>query len=107
MMVASFRRWPRRPSTDRTGDEVFLRNSEPVATANGVGTGSRVVTGNQFPSRKRRATAQQMVTRGGEKPVPAVGFGSRRNQARPVAEIGRASCRERGWSGWVWGFVMG
>src|ERR687898_1677636 len=96
MTVASFRRWPRRPSTDRTGDGVFLRNSGPVTTANEVGTGSRVATGDQFPSRKRRATARQMVMRGGETPVPAVGFGSRRNQARPVAAaIVNAARRDR------------
>ena len=61
--------------------EVRLNSGHGIS----VGTGSRVSTGDQFPSRKRRATARQMSTRGGETPVPAVGFGSRRNQARPVA----------------------
>ena len=59
--------------------------------ANAIGTGSRVATGNQFPSRKRRATTRRVVTRGDGTPVPG-------GRVRISAEPGETRCsgdRER------------
>src|SRR5919112_172413 len=96
MTAANSRRSQRRPSMDRTEGAAFLRNSELVRPANGIGTGNRAAMGNQLPSKKRRTRPRRVAPRSEENPAPAGGFEFRRNQERPAAAARANAARRDG-----------